>query len=199
MDRTDVSVDGAFFQQQQAGMNDSAADDEDDEEDDGDAEMAPAALVMRADTAATRRWVQQVVQDDRGARLSLRTLLMVLTTDDGTPTTESRQCIGVIRGTSLLDDTEITLDIVDAFAFTEEELNRAPRAAMANLDVSAVEARGRRELGDATFGPWRRALLLDLLHRMGETKTCLRYIVALVDAGRSDLLKKYVRKIQHLL
>lgn len=130
-------------------------------------------------------WVDRFYDDLKAVKVSLRTVVNLFWTymhakDNETSMrlSEERQtCLKMIKDSNMLDDTEIPSSVVHHFGFSVDELNDSNAEVPAGIDP-------------------RKAKLLRSIHEMGSSKTCLRYIVALVDGRREDLLQKYVESIR---
>ncbi|CUG01067.1 Hypothetical protein, putative [Bodo saltans] len=131
-------------------------------------------------------WTQQFQQDLGAVQMSLKTVVDLVwsslhASDSYTAerlAEERARCLSIITQSKMLDDTEVPIGVIRYFGFRPDELN--------DPNVARVSAETNDERGD----------LLESIHEMGSSKTCLRYLVALVDTGRDDLLRRYVEGIK---
>lgn len=130
-------------------------------------------------------WIDQFFQDLHAVQVSLRTLVRLIGSCFAAPDSaavmslleERSRCLDVITHSKILEDTEIPLHVVRQFSFEVDELN------------GAVES----HVADHSEG---RTRVLSAIREMGSAKTCLRYIVALVESGRDDLLRRYIENVR---
>ena len=150
-------------------------------------------------------WMLQLEGDATAIHASLRTLLLILHTQKQQQQShiivgpggakhdlqaERERCVAIVRSSGMLDDTEIPQSVVDAFRFSLDELND-----QSGHDVAAAGGRSPPPLSTMTDRS-KRAAALELVRRVGATKTVMRYLVALIDARREDLLEQYVAKMR---
>jgi hypothetical protein len=141
-----------------------------------------------------QEWIERLDQDDRATHLALRTVLVVLEHEPALQsrassatrlTPDGQRCVDVIEKNQLAEDMELPAEVADYFDFTEEELN----------GTSAVSSSAPSEHSGAyRTSSGRRARLLEALRRISENKTCLRYIVALVNGGRFEVVSRFVER-----
>ena len=136
-------------------------------------------------------WVRQLADDLASARVALRTLVVVLEASsspargggNASPgiagAKEQQRCIDIIKRSGMTDDTDIPVAVVQDYDLTQEELN----------DAHAPPPTRHRQDKE-------RAELLRQIHTLGETKTCLRYMVALVENQRWDLVSRYTAQLR---
>ena len=143
---------------------------------------------------AVALWERQLVEDLSSARVALKTLLVVLEAT-GSPqrgggrkqlnepgADQQQRCLNIIRQSGMMSDTELPESVVKHYLFTEEELNLPASGAVPPKGASAVVVR--------------RSDVLRQVQALGEAKTCLRYLVALVDNSRWDLVERYVSQLR---
>jgi hypothetical protein len=143
-------------------------------------------LAKSAPSPGVISWTQQFHQDLGAVQMSLKTVVDLVwsslhASDAYTAerlAEERARCLSIITQSKMLDDTEIPVGVIRYHGFRPDELN--------DPNVARVSAASNDERGD----------LLESIHEMGSSKTCLRYLVALVDTGRDDLLRRYVEGIK---
>ena len=119
-----------------------------------------------------KAWLDRFAIDFRTVYYALKALCLLA---EANSAPELQQYRHLLDSRGMLKDTELPAGLIRHYRFTEVELN----------DVRNVH-------GDDT----ERGRVLALLHQMGETKTCLRYILALMDNKRQDLLQQYLTKVR---
>ena len=152
-------------------------------------------------------WMTTLDGDATAIHASLRTLLLILHTQKQQQHTnvivgpggakhdlqaERERCVTIVRSSGMLDDTEIPQSVVDAFRFSLEELNDQSTQDLAASGVG----RSPPPLATTLTERSKRSAALELVRRVGATKTVMRYLVALIDARREDLLEQYVAKMR---
>lgn len=131
-------------------------------------------------------WTRQFQQDLGAVQMSLKTVVDLIwsslhAADAFTAerlAEERTRCLNIITQSKMLDDTDVPIGVIRFYGFRPDELN--------DPNVARLTAEADDERGD----------LLEGIHEMGSSKTCLRYLVALVDTGRDDLLRRYVESIK---
>lgn len=131
-------------------------------------------------------WTTQFKHDLGAVQMSLRTVVDLVWSSLHAPDADTAErlaeerarCISIVTKSKMLDDTEVPIAVVRYYGFRPDELN--------DPQVARVSAGVEGERGDVLEG----------IHEMGSSKTCLRYLVALVDTGRDDLLRRYVEGIK---
>jgi hypothetical protein len=121
-------------------------------------------------------WLHQLDQDAGAVQVTLRTACRLLQSES-ISASEKSKCVEIIKCSGMLSDTEIPASVVEFFGFSETELNQSKVS-------SSVGAETRRDS------------VLRKICDMGSGKTCLRYIVALMNSGRKDLLQTYLDRLR---
>jgi hypothetical protein len=193
LDRTDVS--GVEFREQDSSFQSHSAPKTEDEKE--------------AD-----RWLTQLADDAAAAKVALKTLLIVLEAQgaedpSASPgaigrggalpspgrTAEQQRCIQIIRRGRLTEDTEIPASVLRVCNLTEEELN-SPSTSLSTSYLSAVESSKLLMGHQSTATESTKGQVLHLIHSLSDSKTCLRYLIALVDNNRWDLIPRFIAQLR---
>eukprot|EP00760_Papus_ankaliazontas_P017551 PhM_4_TR17315/c0_g1_i1/m.69448 len=122
-----------------------------------------------------KAWLERFAIDFRTVYYALKALCLLAEADSPPELAQYRH---LLDSRGILKDTELPEGLIRYYSFTEVELNDPTHQNQSDDDLTE---RGR---------------VLALLHQMGETKTCLRYILALIDHKRRDLLTEYLSRVK---
>lgn len=171
----------------------------------------PAALQCKQ---ACDEWVEQLHEDAEAVQQALQTVVVLIATQRQALTAqgcdrdllhksflqERQQCAGIIKNSGMLLDTEVPLEVVEYYAFTPEELN-CTRVDESNMP-DACEAAGGRKVGGSGHNndvEVKRRETLNCIRLIGDAKTCLRYIVLLIEEKKERSLYRYVDEVTEFM
>nr|CCD16987.1 unnamed protein product [Trypanosoma congolense IL3000] len=155
-------------------------------------------------------WVVQLREDAEAVQQALQTVVILLSTQrqvlnakecNGasqlhTFRRERQQCTQIIKNSGMLQDTEVPVEAVEFFAFTPEELN-CVRADDSTLQDARDTMGMIADVNDTLAGKRREAL--NCIRLIGDAKTCLRYIVLLIEEENDRSLYKYVDEVTEFM
>ncbi|KAF5225252.1 hypothetical protein ECC02_001798 [Trypanosoma cruzi] len=171
--------------------------------------FSPCSLHSNARSCAVKKWVNQLREDAEAVQEALETLVSILDSRwwskaaiTGKPSfippevlEERKRCVDILTESGMLLDTEIPLDVVEYYHFTPDELRHTGEEDYGEEDdcaanplsvVTACEScREKREI-------------LHCIRVIGDGKTCLRYLVLLIEEMKEEELQQYVNELQLL-
>eukprot|EP01062_Namystynia_karyoxenos_P058081 TRINITY_DN4944_c0_g1_i1.p1 TRINITY_DN4944_c0_g1~~TRINITY_DN4944_c0_g1_i1.p1 ORF type:complete len:1582 (+),score=374.02 TRINITY_DN4944_c0_g1_i1:79-4824(+) len=129
-----------------------------------------AAPPAEGDEAEATEWLRSAGDDLVATHLALKALLVLM---QGGNVAELKRYQSIVESCGMLGDTEIPQAVVSFCGLTEELLS-APEIT----------------------GAGRGARVLKMLRQLSETKTCIKYIFALIDRGEPRLLDEYLARVR---
>ncbi|KAJ9455273.1 Leucine-rich repeat-containing protein ODA7 [Diplonema papillatum] len=138
-----------------------------------DASVSPRSVKRGQQTAPAEveAWLAQLNEDFTRAHLALKALVVLSTAAKEEEQQRYRQ---IVDSCGILRDTEVPSAVVKHFRMTEDDLARPI--------TKQLETRYEA--------------LLAMLKQLSDTKTCLKYIFALLEQKHTDALQDYVEKVK---
>ncbi|CCW61466.1 unnamed protein product [Phytomonas sp. EM1] len=146
--------------------------------------------------ASILAWKRQIAEDVKTVQSALKAIIALLQTQrsnlvgrtGGKRTVpsaylqERQKCVEIIQRSGMLSDTHVPKDVVTHYGFDKAELE-------------GVIA-GRQRVKCKSRASQDRMLVLQHVQMLGDAKTCLRYLVLLMDGDDESLLQDYVDQIK---
>ncbi|KAH9598728.1 hypothetical protein LSM04_000538 [Trypanosoma melophagium] len=175
----------------------------------------PPLISLRApDTAArekfVKHWVTQLNEDAESVHEALRTLVSLFDTEWSDKNKfrskssfsisslkqERQQCVDILTNSGMLLDTEVPVEVVEFYRFTSDELNGSIGEEANNKEDPAKNEKHNHSKVDFNS---ERSEILRCIHLLGDGKTCLRYIVLLIEEKKEFELQRYVDEVKTLI
>ncbi|ORC93384.1 uncharacterized protein TM35_000012610 [Trypanosoma theileri] len=175
----------------------------------------PPLMSLRVDDTATRErfirdWVTQLYEDAESVHEALRTLVSLFDTEWSDKNRirvkssfsisslrqERQQCIDILAKSGMLLDTEVPVEVVDFYRFTSDELNGSIEEEIYNNEN---DQRNEKNILNKVDLASERSEVLRCIHLIGDGKTCLRYIVLLIEEEKENELQRYVDEVKTLI
>ncbi|ESL11218.1 hypothetical protein TRSC58_01037 [Trypanosoma rangeli SC58] len=169
---------------------------------------SPCALHSNVRDSFVKKWVIQLCQDAEAIQDALQTLVSLLDSQGWGNSAvvdrcsfipaellaERKRCVEILTESGMLLDIEIPLDVVQQYHLTPDELRHTSDEECSEEDESAVDSpfkgcNKRREKRE----------ILRCIRLIGDGKTCLRYLVLLIEEGREEELQRYVNELRVLI
>ncbi|CCW68850.1 unnamed protein product [Phytomonas sp. Hart1] len=141
-------------------------------------------------------WKRQLAKDVLAVQAALKSIMALLQTQWSnlagfsernemirlTYLQERQKCVGIIQRSGMLSDTEIPKNIVQHYGFEKAELE--------GLITCRRKAKWENKASRD------RMSVLQQVQMLGDAKTCLRYLILLMDSDDDSLLQDYVDQIK---
>ncbi|RNF27012.1 uncharacterized protein Tco025E_00768, partial [Trypanosoma conorhini] len=170
----------------------------------------PCSLHPKARGSVVKKWVVELCQDTDAVQEALQTLVSLLDSQGwsnpaiaGRPSpvpaqllAERKRCVEILTESGMLLDIEVPLDVVEQYCLTPDELRYSSDDECSEEGDSAVDSPVTAE-GCNTCREKRE--ILRCIRLIGDGKTCLRYLVLLIEEGREEELQRYLSELRLLI
>ncbi|EKF32880.1 hypothetical protein MOQ_003253 [Trypanosoma cruzi marinkellei] len=171
--------------------------------------LSPCSLHSNARSCAVKKWVDQLREDAEAVQEALETLVSILDSRwwnkaaiagkssfiPAEVLEERKRCVEILTESGMLLDTEIPLNVVEHYHFTPDELRHTGEDDYSEEDDVAANSPSVVTACDTCR---EKREILRCIRVIGDGKTCLRYLVLLIEERKEEELQQYVKELRLL-